>query len=115
MSLPTDTSVTIVGAGPSGMACALSLTQQGVSDITIVDAVQQAEQSSRALVIHAATLEALDFISVADAIIDLSIKVSETHVFDRKSLMVTIDFDTLRPYTRYPFSLSYRSISPSGY
>ena len=57
MSLPTDTNVLIVGAGPSGIACALSLAKQGVTDITVVDAVQQAEQSSRALVIHAATLE----------------------------------------------------------
>ena len=56
--LPRDrTTVLIVGAGPTGLACAISLIKQGVRDITVVDAVMQGENTSRALVIHAATLE----------------------------------------------------------
>ena len=57
MSLPERTTFLIVGAGPSGLACALSLSKQGCKDILVVDAVEQGENTSRAIVIHAATLE----------------------------------------------------------
>jgi 2-polyprenyl-6-methoxyphenol hydroxylase-like FAD-dependent oxidoreductase len=57
MSLPRRTTVLIVGAGPCGMAAALSLHHQGILDIVIVDAVLAGENSSRAMVIQAATLE----------------------------------------------------------
>ena len=58
-SLPSSTTVLVVGAGPAGMACALSLWSSGVRDIVIVDAVEHGygDKSSRAIVIHAATLE----------------------------------------------------------
>lgn len=59
MSLPHQTTVLIVGAGPAGMAAAISLSKQGIQDITIVDAVLTGENSSRALVIQAATLEVM--------------------------------------------------------
>ena len=39
------------------MACALSAWYSGIEDVTIVDAVEQDDHSSRAMVIHAATLE----------------------------------------------------------
>jgi len=57
MSLPHRTTILVVGAGPSGLACALSLVNQGFRDFVIVDAVLEGENTSRALVIHAATLE----------------------------------------------------------
>jgi hypothetical protein len=38
-SLPSSTTVLVVGAGPAGIACALSLWSSGVRDIVIVDAV----------------------------------------------------------------------------
>ena len=58
-SLPSSTTVLVVGAGPAGMACALSLRSSGVRDIVIVDAVEHGfgDKSSRAIVVHAATLE----------------------------------------------------------
>ena len=57
MSLPLSTDILIVGAGPTGLACALSLRNAGYDNITIVDGVLQGENSSRAVTIHAATLE----------------------------------------------------------
>lgn len=39
------------------MACALSAWYSGIKDVTIVDAIEQDDHSSRAMVIHAATLE----------------------------------------------------------
>ncbi|KAF8200561.1 hypothetical protein K438DRAFT_1758771 [Mycena galopus ATCC 62051] len=57
ISLPQRTTVLIVGAGPCAMAAALSLNPQGIHDIIIVDAHLAGENSSRAMVIQAATLE----------------------------------------------------------
>ena len=57
MPLPANTTLLIVGAGPAGMSLALSLQHQGVNDFVVVDATDQEEHSSRAMVIHAATLE----------------------------------------------------------
>jgi len=55
--LPESTTVLIVGAGPTGLATAISLLNQGCRDIVIVDAVLLGENTSRAMAIHAATLE----------------------------------------------------------
>lgn len=55
--LPQRTSVLIIGAGPTGLATAISLINQGCHDITIVDAALTNLNSSRAMTIHAATLE----------------------------------------------------------
>lgn len=57
MALPGHATFLIVGAGPSGLACALSLMGQGCQDIVVVDAQSQGQNTSRAIVIHAATLE----------------------------------------------------------
>jgi hypothetical protein len=57
MSLPNLTIIPIVGAGPSGLACALSLVNQGFHDFVTVDAILEGKNTSQALVIHVATLE----------------------------------------------------------
>jgi len=57
MSLPSSTCTLIVGAGPSGLAAALSLIHHGFRDFVIVDAVTQGENGSRAIFLHAATME----------------------------------------------------------
>ncbi|OJA16869.1 hypothetical protein AZE42_13840, partial [Rhizopogon vesiculosus] len=75
MTLPNRTTVLIVGAGPSGLAAALSLIHHGFKDFVVVDAVEQGENTSRALVIHAATLEALDTIGCGDDIVAKGTKV----------------------------------------
>ena len=55
--LPEQTSILIVGAGPTGLSAAISLFNQGCKDILIVDAVERTPDSSRAMAIQAATLE----------------------------------------------------------
>ena len=55
--LPEQTSILIVGAGPTGLAAAISLFNQGCKDIVVVDAAERTPDTSRAMVIHASTLE----------------------------------------------------------
>ena len=57
--LPQQTTVLVVGAGPVGLTTAASLVCHGCKDLIIVDAVERNKRplSSRALGVHAATLE----------------------------------------------------------
>ncbi|KAI0256911.1 hypothetical protein BJV78DRAFT_1272956 [Lactifluus subvellereus] len=104
MSFPSSTRILVVGAGPAGMACALSLWHSGVKDVTIVDAIEQGSNFSRAMVIHTATLEALDTFGCADTLVERGIKCPRMDYSDRSgSLLMGADFDGLIGKTRFPF------------
>ena len=49
--------VLVVGAGPTGIAASISLILQGCGKVAVVDALSQGQNTSRAGVIHALTLE----------------------------------------------------------
>ncbi|KAF7378104.1 FAD-binding-3 domain-containing protein [Mycena sanguinolenta] len=105
MSLPQQTTVLIVGAGPCGMAAALSLNHQGIHDIVIVDALFAGENSSRAMVIQAATLEALNNVDCLDGLLSVGNKVETLGLHDGSSYLLSTDFSLLSPYTKFPFAL----------
>ncbi|KAF7368200.1 FAD-binding-3 domain-containing protein [Mycena venus] len=105
MSLPQRTTVFIVGAGPCGLAAALSLNHQGIHDIVIVDAVLAGENSSRAMVIQAATLEALNNVGCLDKVLSVGDKVETLGLHDGSSYLLSTDFSLLSPYTKFPFAL----------
>ncbi|KAJ7918214.1 hypothetical protein B0H13DRAFT_1993721 [Mycena leptocephala] len=93
MPLPSKTTVLIVGAGP------------WLSDLLIVDSIMAGENSSRAIVIQAATLEALDTVGCADSLVALGDKAERFGFLDGKSYQVSTDFSLLSAYTRFPFGL----------
>jgi len=103
--LPERTSVLIVGAGPAGIAAAASLFHHGCKDIVIVDAVERTPDTSRAMAIHAATLEALETIGCADKLIELGIKSETLNVWNRTGKFFTLDVSVLAQYTKYPYVL----------
>jgi 2-polyprenyl-6-methoxyphenol hydroxylase-like FAD-dependent oxidoreductase len=57
--LPAQTDVLIVGAGSTGLALAVSMQQAGI-DHVLVDKLSAGLKTSRAGVIHAHALKALD-------------------------------------------------------
>ena len=63
--LTTNTDVLIVGAGPTGTALAIALQQAGVSHL-LIDKLEQGQNTSRAAVIHAHTLEMLEELGVSE-------------------------------------------------
>ncbi|ESK93840.1 pentachlorophenol 4-monooxygenase [Moniliophthora roreri MCA 2997] len=106
MFLPKEVKICIIGAGPAGLATAISLVKHGVpvDDIAIVDCVMAGENTSRAIVIHSGTLEALDAIGCAEDIVHMGNKGNGVHFFDRDANpIVTNDYSVLSPYTKYPF------------
>ncbi|KAF8547727.1 hypothetical protein OG21DRAFT_1449962, partial [Imleria badia] len=104
-SLPDNTTILIVGAGPTGLATALSLLHHGFRNFVIVDAVLHGENTSRALVVHAATLEALDTIGCGDDIISQGTKVTNVEIGTRSGGLASPDIAYLKQYTRHPYAI----------
>ena len=64
------TDVAVVGAGPTGLTVAARLAQLGAGvPHAVVDAADAPARESRATLVHAATLEILDELGVADELI----------------------------------------------
>ncbi|MEH0985046.1 FAD-dependent oxidoreductase [Micromonospora sp. CPCC 205556] len=100
--LPTSTDVLVVGAGPTGLAAALTLARRGVA-VTVVDRLDRPPATSRAAVVHAYTLEELDRIGAADPLIERGLRSPRFTVRDRDRVLLTVPFHTLP--TRYDYAL----------
>lgn len=94
------TDVLIIGAGPAGLATAIGLAQRGI-DFRIVDALPVAQNTSRAAVIHAATLGSLRELKVSDLLTAQGVKVTSFRVRDRDSILMHVDFTGLPSPTPY--------------
>ncbi|KAI0362001.1 FAD/NAD-P-binding domain-containing protein [Trametes cingulata] len=104
MSLPSSTDILIVGAGPTGLSHALALHKHGFKDMVVVDGAPQGENTSRAVVVHAATLEALDNIGCAQELIQQCRKIRATVVRSNGYTIETATFAPLAKYTKFPFA-----------
>ncbi|MFF5076073.1 FAD-dependent oxidoreductase [Actinoplanes sp. NPDC000266] len=100
--LPSLTDVLIVGAGPVGLATATALTRNGIG-VTVVDRAATATHTSRAAVVHARTLEALDRIGAAAPLVEAGIPAPRFTIRDRDRVLVPVAFDGLP--TPYPYAL----------
>jgi 2-polyprenyl-6-methoxyphenol hydroxylase-like FAD-dependent oxidoreductase len=89
-----DTDVLIVGAGPTGLALAVSLQQAGIRHV-LIDKSPTAQTTSRAAVIHAHTLETLDSLGVASDLVARGLKLSTFRIRDRDRALIALDFGTL--------------------
>jgi len=96
------TDVLIVGAGPSGLTLATALVSRGIHT-TVVDRQVAGDNTSRAAVVHARTLEVLESIDVSARLVRLGIHATRFTIRDRDRLLVPVGFDSLP--TRYPYAL----------
>ncbi len=102
IELPVETEVVIVGAGPTGLALAVTLATTGV-DVVIVDRLAEGANTSRAAVVHARTLEVLGELGAAAALIARGLRVDRFAISDGSRRLLTIPFDDLP--TPYPYTL----------
>jgi 2-polyprenyl-6-methoxyphenol hydroxylase-like FAD-dependent oxidoreductase len=93
--------VLIVGAGPTGLVLALWLTKLGVN-LRIIDKASAPGTTSRALAVHARTLELYRQLDLADFIVEHGHKVPAVRLWVRGQPRARIDFEkiasTLTPY-----------------
>lgn len=93
-TLPSTTDVLIVGAGPTGLALASTLQRAGV-DHVVVDKLSSGQNTSRAAVIHAHTLEMLESIGVSARLVDEGLALTRFSMRDRDRLLTRLRFDAL--------------------
>ncbi|KQR98094.1 hypothetical protein ASG12_14115 [Williamsia sp. Leaf354] len=101
MLTSTQSSVLVVGAGPTGLTAATALSARGVT-VRIVDAASEGANTSRAAVVHPRTLEVLEAVDVTRRILARAVRVPRFDIRDGSNSIAQLDFSTLR--TDYPFT-----------
>jgi 2-polyprenyl-6-methoxyphenol hydroxylase-like FAD-dependent oxidoreductase len=89
-----DTDVLVVGAGPTGLTLATALRRAGVS-VRVVDQLDAGQNTSRAAVIHAHTLEELEAIGVSGQLAGAGLRLTRFSLRDRDDALVRLRFDQL--------------------
>jgi 2-polyprenyl-6-methoxyphenol hydroxylase-like FAD-dependent oxidoreductase len=101
--MTNSTEVLIVGAGPTGLALALWLRKQGVA-VRIIDKTAEPGTTSRAMAVHARTLELYRQLDLAEALIARSIPAEAVNLWvagERRARMAFGDIgERLSPYPR---------------
>ena len=99
------TQVLIVGAGPTGLVLALWLTKLGIS-VRIIDKTAGAAPFSRALAVHARTLEFYRQLGIADDVVGQGIKVRAANLWVRAARAARVPFAQIgEGLTPFPFVL----------
>jgi 2-polyprenyl-6-methoxyphenol hydroxylase-like FAD-dependent oxidoreductase len=99
----TRSDVLIVGAGPTGLVLALWLTKLGAK-VRIVDKTAAPGTTSRALAVHARTLELYRQLDLADTVIARGHKVPAVNLWVGGAKKTTISFENVgADITPYPF------------
>lgn len=100
LPLPASTHVAIVGAGPAGLALALTLAEAGI-DFVLLDRQAEGANTSRAAVVHARTLEVLDELDPSGAgalsaeLIRRGVPVTRFQIRDGARPLAAVTFDGL--------------------
>ncbi|KAJ7638227.1 FAD/NAD(P)-binding domain-containing protein [Roridomyces roridus] len=107
-SLPSSIEVCIVGAGPSGLACALGLAARNIPFV-IVDAVAEGHTDSRAIAFNPSALESLALVNpqVADDLVAAGNRGKTFSIVDRKdnTLFSLPLSNSLSKYTKFHWVL----------
>src|ERR1700722_3182877 len=99
----SNTDVLIVGAGPTGLVLALWLTKLGVP-VRILDRTTEPGTTSRALAVHARTLELYEQLDLAEGVMKNGLAVRAINLWASGKHETRVDFgDAGHDLTRYPF------------
>lgn len=94
--------VLIVGAGPTGLAAAISLARARIP-VRVIDRAPQPASHSRAIGIQARTLELLEQHRVVEPFLEAGHRLRAVNLYSNGHRLARLDFDPLQ--TRYPYLL----------
>ena len=94
--------VLIVGAGPTGLAAAMSLSRAGVP-VRLIDKAAKPSPWSRAIGIQARTLELFEQHRLVEPFLELGHRGRIANLYSNGQRLLRLDFDPLQ--TRYPYLL----------
>lgn len=100
--LPARTRVAIIGAGPTGLTLAVTLAEAGV-DFVLLDKLAEGQNTSRAAVVHARTLEVLDELGVTGELTARGLPLQRFTVRDGRRVLARLSFAGLP--TPHPLTL----------
>ena len=104
--------VVIVGAGPTGVMLAIELARRGV-EVSILDKQPERSRESRAIAIHARTLELFHQLGIVDEFLDLGHRVDGFTFHTPRPGAISVDLGGLD--SPYPFILMLsRSLTSVG-
>jgi 2-polyprenyl-6-methoxyphenol hydroxylase-like FAD-dependent oxidoreductase len=103
----TDRLVLIVGAGPTGLVLALWLTRLGVR-VRIIDKTAEPGTTSRAVAVHARTLELYRQVGLAGAVVEAGIKIAAGNFWVRGANAARVPVGRLGVgLSPFPYVLTY--------
>ncbi len=100
---PTNPSVLVVGAGPTGLTLANQLQRQGAR-FDIIDHSTAASSVHKAIIVHARTMELLEDLGLADLFVARGRPLRAMNIFSAGKRRGHIPFDRLP--SRYPYMLA---------
>src|SRR6202023_2510947 len=84
-----DTDVLVVGAGPTGLALGASLTARGVRAV-LVDALAEGQNTTRAAVVNARTLEVLEDLDVSQRMVKAGLMAARFIIPEGRQVLIAI-------------------------
>ena len=99
----SDDRVVIVGAGPTGLAMACELSRHGVP-VRVIDQGEARSDRSKAVAVHARTLEMWEALGVTDAALAAGRRLHGANVYSGGRRVVHVGFDDID--TPHPYVLS---------
>lgn len=98
----THPAVLIVGAGAVGLVAAAELTRRGVS-VRIIDKLAEPTTESRAIAVHARSLDMLDRMGIAEKLIATGVKSRGMELYSGSKRLLRVPLDSVD--AAYPFTL----------
>src|ERR1700722_14274152 len=103
--MPTEERVFIAGAGPVGLSAAAALVRAGIP-VTVFEGAAALSRESRASTFHPSTLDMLDDLGVADALVATGLVAPRLQYRTRRDgVIAAFDFSGIADVTRHPYRL----------